>query len=111
MKTATTSAARTKYAPENTSGPISRLKPALPAASFSSVAKVGPSTAPSVPVHTTMEIARARRSGRARSAATYRPTRLAAWPAPIRNRPTTKSGNDPTWPAVVASPAPTTAVA
>ena len=46
---------------------MSRLKPALPAASFSRVAKVGPSTAPSVPVHTTMEIARALRSGRARS--------------------------------------------
>ncbi len=54
---------------------------------------VGPRTAPSVPTHTTVLMARARCSGSARSAAAYLAWRLADWPPPNRSIPTTKRGS------------------
>ncbi len=54
--------------------------------------RLGPSTAPRVDAHTTTEMARARRSGAARSAAANRAWRLAEEAAPKAAMPSISSG-------------------
>lgn len=66
----------------------------------------GPRTAPMVVAHTTFEIARARRSGSARSAAANRAPRFADEAAPNPAMPHSSSGKLSTTDAITTTPAP-----
>lgn len=68
---------------------------------------LGPRTEPIVVAQTTLEIARPRRSGSARSAAANLAWRLADEPAPKPAMPTSSSGKLPTTAAVTTKDAPT----
>ncbi len=67
---------------------------------------MGPTTAPIVVAHTTVESARARVCALARSVAAYREALLAAVVVPSIAAPTSSSAIDPTTPASTATNAP-----
>ncbi len=73
--------------------------------------RLGPSTAPMVDAHTTTEIARARRSGAARSAAANRACRFAEEAAPKAAMPSSSSGKFPIVAASTTRPAPAAPIA
>ena len=77
---------------ENTNGPASAGRPSHSATAPPGSARFGPSTAPIVPDHTTMDSALPRRSGTARSIAAKRACKPAAVAVPKRNMPSSSSG-------------------
>lgn len=94
-----------KTAPAQTKGPaVSGME--VPAKlRLAGADRLGPSTAPMVEAHTTREIARARWSGAARSAAANRDWRLAEEAAPKAAMPSSSSGKFPIAAATTTRPA------
>jgi len=105
-KNAITAPASTMPTSATRNGPVNRGRSSRWASRPATPVRFGPATAPTVVAHITVDSARARRRGAARSVAAYRDSPLAAVVAPSRQAPTSKVPNEPTAPATTQSPAP-----
>ena len=87
-------------------GPVSSGSPSARASAADGPVRLGPATAPMVVAQTTIESARPRCSGSARSVAAYLAPLLAAVVEPSISAPSSSSGIEEIAPATTASTAP-----